>query len=165
MNQYEAMFLFDPTFGSSLEKCEGEIRRLMERAQAQILFCGKWDERRLAYKIRGRKRGVYVLVYFKAAPDKIASLKRDVKLSESILRILVLRADDVTREAMEQAFPTGSEKPAKTGDKSDEVSAPAAAADGTAAAGDAASAGKVEPVAKETAVADPPGDESATKAQ
>ena len=28
MNQYEAMFLFDPTFGSSFEDCEAEVRRL-----------------------------------------------------------------------------------------------------------------------------------------
>lgn len=103
MNQYEAMFLFDPTFGGSFENCEAEIRRLMERAGAEVLFCRLWDERRLAYKIRGRKRGVYVLTYFKAAPEKITPLERDAQLSEDILRMLVLRADGVTLEAMEKA--------------------------------------------------------------
>ena len=29
MNQYEAMFLFDPTFGNTFENCEKEIRRLI----------------------------------------------------------------------------------------------------------------------------------------
>ena len=58
MNQYEAMFLFDPTFGSSFENCEREIQRLLERADAEIVFCRTWDERRLAYKIKGRKRCV-----------------------------------------------------------------------------------------------------------
>ena len=86
MNQYEAMFLFDPTFGSSFEDCEGEIRRLMERAQAEIIFCRKWDERRLAFKIKGRKRGVYVLVYFKAPGDSITSLQRDAQIAEKMNR-------------------------------------------------------------------------------
>lgn len=110
MNQYEAMFLFDPTFGASFENCETEIRRLMDRAEAELVFCRKWDDRRLAYRIDGRKRGVYVLTYFKAKPEKIVSLERDVQLSEDILRILVLRTDDVTPESMERAMTLGSQQ-------------------------------------------------------
>ena len=97
------MFLFEPTFGNSFEKCESEVRRLMERAEAELLFCRKWDERRLAYKIKGRKRGVYVLTYFTVPSDKIVGLERDAKISEDILRLLVLRADGVTRDMMEEA--------------------------------------------------------------
>lgn len=106
MNQYEAMFLFDPTVGASFENCETEIRRLMGRAEAELLFCKKWDERRLAYKIKGRKRGVFVLTYFKAKPGMITPLERDVHISESVLRVLVLRADGVTPEMMEEAVET-----------------------------------------------------------
>lgn len=113
MNQYEAMFLFDPTFGNSFEKCEAEIRRLMERAQGEIIHCRKWDERRLAYRVNGRKRGVYVLVYFKAPPQSIVGMERDAKLDENILRLLVLRADHMSTEDMEQAGSTKVEAPAK----------------------------------------------------
>ena len=102
MNQYEAMFLFDPTFAGSFENCEGEIQRILTRAEAEIVFCRKWDERRLAFKVKGRKRGTYVLVYFKAPPGKIKSLERDVLLSENVLRVLILRADGVTPELMEK---------------------------------------------------------------
>ena len=155
MHQYEAMFVFDPTFGSSFEKCEEEVRRLIERAQGQILACRKWDERRLAYRIRGRKRGVYALVFFEAAPDRIPPLERDAKLSENILRLLVLRADGLTPEAMERALPTQSEEPAKTGKEADEVSVPAVAAD-EAPSGDTIPASETIPVATEAAVEDVP---------
>ena len=104
MNQYEAMFLFDPTFGASFDACESEVKRLMDRAEAELLFCRKWEERRLAHRIKGRKRGVYVLVYFKAPADKITPLERDAQISENILRLLVLRADYVTAELMELAL-------------------------------------------------------------
>ncbi len=111
MNQYEAMFLFDPTFGSAIENCESEVNRLMERAEGEILFIGKWDERRLAYRINGRKRGVYMLVYFKAPPDKIAGLQRDAQISEEILRLMVVRADGVSRDMMErQCAARGAER-------------------------------------------------------
>lgn len=107
MNQYEAMFLFDPTFGATLENCEEEIRRLMERAEAEIILCKKWDERRLAYKIKGRKRGVYVIVYFNAPPGNIVKLERDSKLAENVLRMLVLRAEGLSAESMEKAALSG----------------------------------------------------------
>ncbi len=113
MKQYEAMFLFDPTFASSFEKCEREIHRLMERAGAELIICRKWDERRLAFRINGRKRGVYVLTYFKAPPEGAASLEHDAKLAENILRLLVLRADDLTREDMEAAVGDPHAEPAK----------------------------------------------------
>ncbi len=110
MNQYEAMFLFDPTFAGTFENCEGEIQRIMARAEAEIVFCRKWDERRLAFKVKGRKRGTYVLVYFKAPPGKIKSLERDAELSENVLRVLILRADGVTPELMEKlAAPRAAE--------------------------------------------------------
>lgn len=103
MNQYEAMYLFDPTFGGSHENCEAEIRRIMGRAEAELLFCKRWDERRLAFKLKGRKRGVYVLTFFSADPSKIAGIERDVRLSENVLRVLVLRADGITPDMMEKA--------------------------------------------------------------
>ena len=104
MNQYEAMFLFDPTFGASLENCDAEIQRLMERAGAELVVSGKWDERRLAYRIKGRKRGVYVLTYFKAPSDKIGQIERDVQLSENILRVLIVRTGELSREAMDRGI-------------------------------------------------------------
>lgn len=115
MNQYEAMYLFDPTFGQSWENCENEVRRLMDRAGAELLFCKKWDERRLAYPIRGRKRGVYVLTYFRAAPEKISGIERDAQISEAIIRALVVRADDVTPELMERAMQYPAEAASSTG--------------------------------------------------
>ncbi len=157
MNQYEAMFVFDPTFGNPFEKCEAEVGRLMERAGAQIIYCRKWDERRLAFRIKGRKRGIYVLVYFESPPDKIAPMERDAKLSEHILRLLILRADHVTRETMEKmSAPDAQERvgPAAKTEKAPE-SAPVAT--------DKPQDKKVvdveaKPVTTETAVADPPDD-------
>lgn len=103
MNQYEAMFIIDPTFGATFETCEQEVKRLMDRAEAEVLFCKKWDDRRLAYKIKGRKRGVYVLTFFRCDPEKVAGIERDVHISENVLRVLVLRADHMTPDMMEQA--------------------------------------------------------------
>jgi small subunit ribosomal protein S6 len=153
LNQYEAMFLFDPTYGSTFENCEAEIGRLMERANGEILFCRKWDERRLAYRINGRKRGVYVLVFFKAPPDRITPMERDAKLSEHILRLMVLRADGYTVEHMERAAEARGEE-----------SSSASEADANSSKAMPFAGGQVESiaVASEVAVAEQPSDEIAS---
>jgi small subunit ribosomal protein S6 len=89
------MFLFDPSVAREWSAIEEEVHRLCNRINAELLVCVKFDERKLAYEIERRKRGTYVLTYFEAEPDRITDLERDAGLSESILRLLVLRADDV----------------------------------------------------------------------
>ncbi len=102
MNQYEAMFIFDPTFAAKYENAEKEIAKIMERASAHEFVARKWDDRRLAYRIKDRKRGIYVLVYFKAPGGCISGIERDAKLSENILRVLVVRANHLTEEDFER---------------------------------------------------------------
>ena len=120
MNTYEAMLLFDPSLGADLGKVEAEVNRLMERCGGRVLMWGKWDERRLAYPIKRHKRAVYVLLYFQADADRIAGLERDVQLSESVLRSLVLRADHVSEEQMRESLGRSAQQATPEGDRPDD---------------------------------------------
>ncbi|MFO0840270.1 MAG: 30S ribosomal protein S6 [Phycisphaerae bacterium] len=102
MKRYEGMFLFDNTVAHEWAAIEQEVRRLMERIGANVLACVKFDERKLAYEIRGRKRGTYVLTYFEVDGDRIGDLERDARLTESVLRLLVLRTENLTEERLAQ---------------------------------------------------------------
>lgn len=95
---YEGMFLFDSAAASSWDHVEEQMKRLMERAEGELIKMKKWDERRMTYEIEGKKRGVYVLAFFRAPTDRIAGLERDVQLSEEILRVLILCRDHMTDE-------------------------------------------------------------------
>ena len=122
MNNYEGMFLFDPGILTDWESVQKEVNRLFERAGAEAVAVSRWDERRLAYEIAGRKRGVYVLTYFKADPTKIPGIERDVQLSESALRCLILRVDMTDEEMKEAASEARIEqqKNASFGDQGDD---------------------------------------------
>ncbi|MCP4250793.1 MAG: 30S ribosomal protein S6 [bacterium] len=133
MRTYEAMFLFDPAYANDFSKVEHEVGRLLERVGAEPIMTRKWEERRLAYEIRGRKRGCYVLCFFKGSPDKITELERDARLSEPILRLLVLKADHMTAEDMEKAYPSRGE-PAEAPPREARAAAAAAPAAKTEAA-------------------------------
>lgn len=100
---YEAMFLLSQAVAADLAGAIEHINDLLARANAEIIAMRKWDERRLAYEINKQKRGVYILVYFRAPADKIAGLERDTNLSEKIMRVMILRADNYTEEEMRAA--------------------------------------------------------------
>ncbi len=93
LKRYEGLFLFDSAQMRDWASVDKEVRRLCERIGATLLVCVKFDERKLAYEIRRRKRGLYVLTYFDAPTDRIVDLERDAQLSDVILRLLVLRSD------------------------------------------------------------------------
>lgn len=95
---YEAMFLLGQAQAADLAGAVAHINEIMARGHAEILGMRKWDERRLAYEIRGQKRGTYILVYFKAPGKDVAHIERDCNLSEKIMRTLIVRADQYTPE-------------------------------------------------------------------
>lgn len=101
---YEGMFLVSPMAGEGEAALE-PVKRVLDRAKANVKVCKNWDDRRLAYEIGGQRRGLYVLSYFEAEGDRIADIERDVQLSDELLRVLIVRADDVTEEEMSRATP------------------------------------------------------------
>jgi small subunit ribosomal protein S6 len=103
LRNYEGMFLFDPVVMSEWEAMQAELNRILDRAGARVIACAKWDERRLAYEIRGRKRGVYALAYFEVDPTRITDIERDVQLSEAALRCLIIRVDHMTEDEMKES--------------------------------------------------------------
>ena len=122
MKSYEAMFLMDAAMATDWPGAEAEVRRILDRASAKVLGLKNWDERKLAYPMGQHKRGLYVLSFFEALPDKITGIERDVQLSEKLLRVLVVRRDRQTTEAIEKALAAGP--PPKTLSRGDEWSGP-----------------------------------------
>jgi len=102
-NIYEGLFLFPQSAAGSLEGAVEHIRDLLGRAEAEIISLDKWDERRLAFEIRGNKRGIYFLTYFRAPAANLKALERHCNLSEQLLRSMVTRADHIPAEIIEAA--------------------------------------------------------------
>lgn len=101
---YEGLFLFNQAVvGSDEPAARQALEEILHRAQAEIVTIYKWDDRRLAYPIRSQRRGLYLLAYFHVRGSQIPNIERDVNLSESILRCMVIRADHIGEVELEQA--------------------------------------------------------------
>jgi len=102
-NTYEGLFLFPQSATADLGASSEHILEHLEKVGANVISFRKWDDRRLAYPVKGNKRGVYFLGYFEITGDKIATLERNLLLSEAVLRFLITRADHLTSEQIEAA--------------------------------------------------------------
>jgi small subunit ribosomal protein S6 len=93
-NLYEAMFVVDAAKGGSeFPATIQHVAGLLTRNGATIQRIERWDERKLAYPIGHSKRGIYILVFFTSDGSAVGEIRRAVDLSEEVLRLLVLRAE------------------------------------------------------------------------
>jgi small subunit ribosomal protein S6 len=124
---YEAMFLIDSAKASAdWDGVLATIRNILEKADAEIDSITKWAERKLAYKINGKSRGTYILCYFRADGGRIREIEREIKLSEQIMRVLILSAESISREDIALGTPYGEAQSAEGKEESAEP-APAVA--------------------------------------
>ncbi len=95
MHPYELMVILNPevddrTVQPTLEKFLGVVTA----GGGKIDNVDIWGRRRLAYEIQKKTEGVYAVVNFTAEPATTVELERQLRLSESVMRTKVLRADE-----------------------------------------------------------------------
>ena len=102
--EYELVLIVDTQLeeaeiDASVVKFEG----VLTSGGAEIVKIDRWGSRRLAYEIRKRQQGFYVLIYFRAEGELILELERELRLDPTILRYLVVLSDDMPAAAEEPA--------------------------------------------------------------
>ncbi len=91
---YETIFIVD----ASLE--EDAVKALVEKFTGLIAANGtvesvdEWGKRRFAYEINDKTEGYYVLVDFTADGDFPKELDRQYRITEGILRTIIIRKDN-----------------------------------------------------------------------
>ena len=94
MNKYESIII------SSQEVEEEGIKALITRFTDLINTEGKVSEvtemgkRKLAYEIGKNKEAFYVLFTFEAKPELIAELERNYRITDEVIKFIVVRKED-----------------------------------------------------------------------
>lgn len=118
MRMYEGLFLLDNAHASlEWDTVVKHIHDILLKNGAEILKTEKWGEKKLAYRIKGHKRGTYLLIHFHAKNTAIATIKRDFLLSDYIIRSLIVK-DNKIEELSQAVSSEGSAE--KTVDKTPE---------------------------------------------
>lgn len=89
---YEGMFLLDSNkYASNPQGSTGDVLGMLEKIGAQVLATRAWQDGKLAYAIDGQRKGLHFLTYFTVESRKVHELDRMVKLSETVLRHLIIK--------------------------------------------------------------------------
>ena len=95
MRPYEVMIVFDP------EAEESAVTAVLDRSVQVVRADGgnpgavdRWGKRTLAYEIRKKREGYYVVFEYTAEPKASAELDRLLTLADEVLRHKIIRLPD-----------------------------------------------------------------------
>ncbi|NLO45671.1 MAG: 30S ribosomal protein S6 [Clostridiales bacterium] len=92
-NSYESILVFSVAGGDeSVQALTEKFKSLVEENGA-LESIDEWGKRRLAYPINDETEGYYILLRFASGPDFPAELERIVKITEGVLRSLVIKTE------------------------------------------------------------------------
>jgi small subunit ribosomal protein S6 len=100
---YEGMFILDQgKYSRDAAGLTQQVADLITQFGGSLLAARLWDERKLAYPIKGQKKGVYWLTYFRMPGGGVTGLERQLAITEGVLRTLVLKVDERIADALVQ---------------------------------------------------------------
>ena len=100
-NVYECMFIFNANaYARNPAGVSKAVEDLVGSIDGEILASRLWNEQKLAYPIKGNRKGAYWLTYFRADASGMSKFNRGCQLNDSILRHLSIRLDPRLVEPM-----------------------------------------------------------------
>ena len=91
---YEVVYILDPALGEEAIAAMIEKFKALVETQGTVAAIDDWGKRRLAYPIEDQTEGVYTLVRFESKPDFPAELDRIYKITDGIMRSIIVCLDD-----------------------------------------------------------------------
>ena len=91
---YEAVYILDPNLGEEATAAMvAKFKELVE-SNGTLAEVDEWGKRHLAYPINDLNEGHYVLMTFTAAPALPAELDRVLKITEGVMRSMIICKDE-----------------------------------------------------------------------
>jgi small subunit ribosomal protein S6 len=92
---YECMWVVDANTGrEDYNKVITALKEIVEKGGGSWINADKWEERRLAYQIKKRKRGLYIINHFSAPTENVTKIDRNARLSDVVLRHMITIDED-----------------------------------------------------------------------
>ncbi len=94
MTNYEVMFVIDPTRDEEQREATVETVKSIIDADGEVSEVDVWGMRKLAYPIEKKSEGYYVVIEFKGNNTLPKELDRRMKISDAVIRHIVVNKDE-----------------------------------------------------------------------
>jgi small subunit ribosomal protein S6 len=103
--QYEVVYIFDSALEeAAINERLARFHALIPQTGAEAPQINHWGKRTLAYPVKKRETGYYVVAKFDAPATALPEFERAIKLDEGVLRFLVVVSEGA------QPVPVGAGK-------------------------------------------------------
>jgi small subunit ribosomal protein S6 len=93
-NVYECMFIFNANaYTRNPTGASNSVEELVKSNSGELLASRLWNEQKLAYPIKGHRKGAYWLTYFRMDSNKMVKFNRACQLNDMVLRHLAIKLD------------------------------------------------------------------------
>ena len=90
MKNYEGLFLVKPELEKEqLTTLYQQIEEVIKKHNGQIESVEDQGKKRLSYEIKKYKEAIFYIAKIQISPDKVSSLTGDLKLIDSVLRVMI----------------------------------------------------------------------------
>lgn len=94
MRSYELAFIVEPDIDEDgVTGIVDKVSEFVQTVDGKVASVDVWGRKKLAYPIKNHREGTYVLVNAELPPASVVEVERNLKLSEEIIRYLLVKAD------------------------------------------------------------------------
>ncbi|HUL23392.1 MAG TPA: 30S ribosomal protein S6 [Thermodesulfobacteriota bacterium] len=102
MKKYETIFILDPDLEdeqtqSVIEKAKG----IVTQGSGEILKVEDWGKRKLAYEVKKKPKGHYILIHFVGSPALLSELERNFRVMDAVIKFQSVRLGERQGSASE----------------------------------------------------------------
>ncbi|MGA7874768.1 MAG: 30S ribosomal protein S6 [Desulfoferrobacter sp.] len=95
MRKYETFFIVDPDLPDDVTSSVDEkFKSIISSQGGIVLNYAPWGKKKLAYPVKKRSRGLYVLTEYSGGPELVAELERNMRLDERVLKFITVKLED-----------------------------------------------------------------------
>ena len=96
MNHYELMVIYSPSLTEDEQRQQfTQVEELLNHENARMNWVDHWGKRKLAYPVKKQRQGFYDWFYFELDPGRISEIDRKLKMSEVILRFMIIKMEKI----------------------------------------------------------------------
>ena len=93
MNKYESVIIINPNCSEeALKALEEKVTGLIN-SNGKVESVENMGKKRLAYEINKNREANYLLFNFEAKPDSIAELERNYRITDDILKFIIVKKE------------------------------------------------------------------------
>ena len=93
MNKYESVIIVNPNLEE--ESVKNLIKKFSDliNTDGTVASVEEMGKRKLAYEIKKKKEGFYIVFKFEAKPELISELERNYRITDEVMKFIVIKEE------------------------------------------------------------------------